>query len=548
MCHNLIAQVHPNPESDVEYHPSSAAVIARVMCELNGKATRDGINLGPQYMLPKGLKVFGDKGRTATGKELKQLHDRHCFQPMDISKLSSTERRKAMDALMFLTEKRDKTVKGRMVYNGKPTREWLPKGEAASPTVSQEAVFLTAIVDAKEERDVMTADIPNAFIQAMMPELGPGKERVIMKITGVLVDLLVEIAPEIYSPFVVFENGKKVLYVQVIRALYGMLIAALLWYKQFRKDLESIGFKFNPHNSCVANRKVRGKRHTVRFHVDDLMSSHVDPKVNDLFKKWLNKRYGEHGEVKAHRGKVHDYLGMTFDWSKPGTVEVGMTDYVSNMLDDFSIHMKPEDTAPTPAAENLFAKGTGAKLDKERAKEFHTFVAKGLFLCKRARPDIHTAIALLTTRVNEPNEDDWKKLIRVLKYLNGTRNDKLILSADDLSVIKQYVDIAFAVHPDFKSQSGGGLFYGRGTPISGSKKQKLTTDSTTVAELVGSHDFSPHITWTKLFMESQGYEIKKFDNWFFSFRCFGFVVVCWFRGNWIGHSLVLTWFFCQISA
>ena len=161
-----------------------------------------------------------------------------------------------MDALMFLTEKRDKTVKGRMVYNGKPTQEWLPKGEAASPTVLQEAVFLTAIVDAKEERNVMTADIPNAFIQAMMPELGPGEERVIMKITGVLVDLLVEIAPEIYSPFVVFENGKKVLYVQVIRALCGMLIAALLWYRQFQKDLESIGFKFNPCDSCVANRKV----------------------------------------------------------------------------------------------------------------------------------------------------------------------------------------------------------------------------------------------------------------------------------------------------
>ena len=122
LCHNLIAQVHPNPESDVEYHPSSAAVIARVMCELNGKATRDGINLGLQYMLPKGLKVFGDKGQTATRKELKQLHDRHCFQPMDISKLSSTERQKAMDALMFLTEKRDKTVKGRMVCNGKPSR------------------------------------------------------------------------------------------------------------------------------------------------------------------------------------------------------------------------------------------------------------------------------------------------------------------------------------------------------------------------------------------------------------------------------------------
>jgi hypothetical protein len=56
---------------------------------------------------------------------------------------------------------------------------------------------------------------------ADMPE---GKERVIMKITGVLVDMLVQIAPETYGPYVVFENGKKVLYVQVLKALYAALV------------------------------------------------------------------------------------------------------------------------------------------------------------------------------------------------------------------------------------------------------------------------------------------------------------------------------------
>ena len=53
-----------------------------------------------------------------------------------------------------------------------------------------------------------------------------------MKITGVLVDYLVEIAPEVYADYVVIEKGKRVLYVEVLRALYGMLIAALLWYKK----------------------------------------------------------------------------------------------------------------------------------------------------------------------------------------------------------------------------------------------------------------------------------------------------------------------------
>ena len=77
----------------------------------------------------------------------------------------------------------------------------------------------------------MTADIPNAFIQAHMLKLEKGEDRVIVKITGVLVDLLIKLAPEIYEPFAVFENGKKVLYLEVLRALYGMLVAALLWYK-----------------------------------------------------------------------------------------------------------------------------------------------------------------------------------------------------------------------------------------------------------------------------------------------------------------------------
>ena len=75
----------------------------------------------------------------------------------------------------------------------------------------------------------MSTDIPNAFIQAQMPR-EEGAERVVMKITGVLVDLLVQLAPEIYGPFVVLQNGKKVLYVEVLKAMYGMLIASLLWY------------------------------------------------------------------------------------------------------------------------------------------------------------------------------------------------------------------------------------------------------------------------------------------------------------------------------
>jgi hypothetical protein len=127
-----------------------------------------------------------------------------------------------------------------MVYNGKPTREWLSREDSARSTAALKSIMLTAVIDAHEERDVMMCDIPNAFIQALMPEVEPGDERVMMKITGVLVDMLVELNPELCRPYVVYEKNRKVLYVQVMRAIYGMLEAALLWYKKFQGELEEM--------------------------------------------------------------------------------------------------------------------------------------------------------------------------------------------------------------------------------------------------------------------------------------------------------------------
>jgi hypothetical protein len=199
---------------------------------------------------------------------------------------------------------------------------------------------------------------------------------------------------------VVYEKGRKVLYVQVLRAIYGMLNASLLWYKRFRSDLESIGFEFNAYDPCVANRMKNGGQHTVRFHVDDIMSSHVNKRVNDKFAEWLEKAYGDHKSVEPTRGKVHDYLGMTFDFGVPGKVKIGMVDYVKGMIEDFPGGISK--TAITPASEKLFEEGKGALLDRRKKEIYHTIVAKGLFLCKRARPDIQPTIAAMTTRVLKP--------------------------------------------------------------------------------------------------------------------------------------------------
>ena len=511
-CHNLIAQVSPNPDDDLEYEPSDAMVIARIIEDINSWAEAGGKEShGQQHILQKGLKLFGERGRKATMKEIDQLVRRVCFVPISVKELTSAERRKAMEALVFLTEKRCGTIKGRLVYNGKPTREWLSREESASPTASLESIMLLAVIDAKEERDVQCYDVPNAFIQAELPQ-EKGQERVIMKITGVLVDLLIQIAPQEYGPHVVYEKGRKVLYVQVVRALYGMLVAALTWYKKFRKDLEEYGFKFNAYDPCVATRRWKGNQQTIRFHVDDLMASHVDKRANEDLYQWLQKMYGNYGDVTKHTGKVHDYLGMIIDFREKGKVKFDMTKYVKDMIKEFPLDLKSTDTVMTPATEDLFTVKTGKnvkKLQQHQQQSFHTVVAKGLFLCKRARPDIQPTIAWLCSRVKEPDETDWEKLVRLIKYLNGTQDKVLTLSADNLRVLKWFVDASFAVHPDFKSHTGATMTMGKGAIMSISRKQKLNTRSSTEAELVGVDDIAVMILWTKLFLEDLGYLVDK---------------------------------------
>ena len=179
---------------------------------------------------------------------------------------------------MLLTEKKSCSKKGRLAYNGKRTRDWISKTDKSSPTVHTESLMITCTIDAQEERDAMSLDVPNAFIQTSIPKKPKG-ERIIMKVRGQFVDWLCELDPFRYSPFVVYERGVKTLYLVCKKAIYGMLEAGLMWYRKFRTNLGSIGFKLNPYDECVANRNVRGKQHTIRFHVDDVLSSHVDKKL-----------------------------------------------------------------------------------------------------------------------------------------------------------------------------------------------------------------------------------------------------------------------------
>ena len=227
--------------------------------------------------------------------------------------------------------------------------------------------------------------------------------------------------------------------------------------------------------------------------------------LEDLLKQ-LDGALGKDGPLTIHRGKKHDYLRMWLDVLLNGKVQVQMFYYIDNMLGDL-----PEDMCgmvTSPAADHIFTMSdTGKKLTLEQLEMFHHNVAKLLFLCKWARPDIQTAVAFLTTHVMAPDKDNYKKLAWVMRYLRGMKTMPLALEADNLPLVKWWIDGAFATHRDMHSHTGGTLSLGKGVISGNSTQQKLMTRSSTEAELVAVNDCMSLILCTRYFLEAQGYGV-----------------------------------------
>lgn len=162
----------------------------------------------------------------------------------------------------------------------------------------------------------------------------------------------------------------------------------------------------------------------------------------------------------------------------------------------------------TPAPKNLFTVNEDCeKLPEDMAADFHTIVPKTLYVTKRARPDMCLSVAFLTTRVRAPDKDDWEKLRHLIEYLRRDNTHPLVLGGNNDGLLMWYVDASFAVHPNMRGHTGGGLTMGRRFPISASTKQKLNTRSSTEGELVGVDDLMPITIWTRYFLLPQGYGI-----------------------------------------
>jgi hypothetical protein len=194
---------------------------------------------------------------------------------------------------------------------------------------------------------------------------------------------------------------------------------------------------------------VNGKQLTVCWHVDDLFTGHEDSAVISKFMAWLSKQHDTaNKKLNVCHGPCHNYLGMMIDFSQQGSVTFDMIPYLAKIIKTFP--EKITGMALSPATDHLYKvrpQEEARVLPKDLARAYHHTTAQLLFLLCIHR-DIQPTVAFLTTCVKHPDEDDWGKSKRVLRYLNGTRSLHHKLCAESISNIVWYIDASYQTHTD----------------------------------------------------------------------------------------------------
>jgi hypothetical protein len=156
-----------------------------------------------------GIKTYGQPAVDAILKEFCQLHDKGVFEPQLATTLTAKQKRQSLRTVNLIKEKQNGNIKGRTCADGSVQSTIFDKAETTSPTVANDVLMYSIIIDAKERRDVATEDEVGAYLNADM------KDFTLMKLTGDAVGIMIQVN-KAYEAFATTKHGKPVLYLQLL--------------------------------------------------------------------------------------------------------------------------------------------------------------------------------------------------------------------------------------------------------------------------------------------------------------------------------------------
>lgn len=367
-----------------------------------------------------------------------------------------------------LRKKRDtsnevKKLKARLVAGGHRQKLGVDFDETSSPTIRLETLRYIVALATENDWEIDVIDFVNAYLNSNLEKV-----------------VYMRQPPGFVVP------GKEDHVLALHKAIYGLKDAGYHWFNVLNNLLDTLGFdQLLSDPAAFVIHDDKGEV-IVGTHVDDVIMVTPTKAITAELKGEINLRY----EI-SDEGELRDFLGFEFSRDRGArTTTMSQRGYVDTISTRFHLeHAKPL-SAPLNPNDNLFV---GPVSPEERAimlkKPYAQLIGSLMYAAIGTRPDIAFAVSSLSRFNQDPGLIHWEAAKRVIRYLIGTRDAKLVFGINSAGLVG-FTDADWASQHHRHSISASVFLFNGGAVAWRSRKQKLIALSSTEAEFIAASEAS----------------------------------------------------------
>jgi Reverse transcriptase (RNA-dependent DNA polymerase) len=372
--------------------------------------------------------------------------------------------------------------KVRYVAKGYAQRYGVDYDKTTAPTVRLESFRTILHIAATLGWDLQHVDVKTAFLHGVLPE----SETMFM-----------EQPPGFEAP------GKEDWVMKLMKSLYGMKQASRVWNQTFDKVVKELGFERLACEWCVYRRESPTGTIIFAVHVDDIVSAASSPAENDLFKSQL-KQHWDISDLGPAKFALGIAIARDIDAKTVAISQSALIDRVVEQFGQSEAHSvdtpmvaglqlrRPDRTLPTPSHIIEWAERT----------PYRSLVGSLMYIARGTRPDIAHAVSRLASYLDCYRPEHWNAAVRVVRYLKGTRDLRLVLGGQGPLRLVGYSDSDYANCPDSSRSVSGHCFSLGSAMISwSSRKQRIVADSSCYAKYIALHDSAREMTFLRQLLD-----------------------------------------------
>jgi hypothetical protein len=333
-------------------------------------------------------------------------------------------------------------------------------------------------------------DVETAFLNGIL------EEEIFMEIPeGLKIDKNnnLKLKEEINKQEIKTKNNKVL---KLIKSIYGLKQSPRCWNKRITKFLENEKYNQSKADPCVFIKENNKKEKTIiAIYVDDCF---IIGKIEEI--KKIKEIFNKEFKMKDN-GELSGFLGINVNRNN-NELTLDQEFYIENMLKKFSMQdCKPVTTPMVAEKKNKII--TKKEKEKEGVEtiKYQSAIGSLIYLSVATRPDIAYAVNQAAQAMKSPTDEDWVKIKRIFRYLQGTKTMKIRYTKEENEKENQTVgfsDASYAEDRKNRKSTSGYIFLKSNGPISWkSKKQPIVSLSSMEAEYIALTSASKEALWIR---------------------------------------------------